>query len=472
MVVALDVSASREQRQKLIDKYGVTGPRYTSYPTALSFDETVGEEEFKKAAQASNDELIPAPLSLYLHIPFCKTLCYYCGCHKKVTRNPQIVKDYLKALYAEIQLKGRLFDRDRTVNQLHLGGGTPTFLDAVQRAELITHLVRNFRLSCDADRDYSIEVDPRTLSPGELGPLAALGFNRISFGVQDLNPQVQKAVNREHSLQELCRLVLSSRDAGIEGVSIDLIYGLPFQTPESFRDTLDKILELGPDTLSVFNYAHLPNMFPAQRLIREEDLPSAPQRLVMFEETIARLEQAGYEYVGMDHFAMPDSHLQKARAEGTMYRCFQGYSSHRGADLIGFGVSAISQIADGYYQQTKDIRGYMNTVNAGRLPVTKGYLLTDDDRRRRAVIQALMCYGLIDKRVWQSEFEVKFDNYFEAELSNIRELENDGLIRNEPGRVQVTSSGKLFLRNIARCFDAVSPSLTNQGVKPSYSKTI
>ena len=465
-------SSLSADRHRLIQKYGVTGPRYTSYPTALSFDDSVGADAYRVAAKQSNDDLIPAPLSLYLHIPFCRSLCYYCGCHKKVTRNAEMVKRYLAALCMEIELKAALFDSDRVVHQLHLGGGTPTFLDAEQRKVLLDKLTESFPMSRSPDRDFAIEIDPRTVSPSDIKQLASLGFNRVSFGVQDLDPKVQHAVNRVYDYDDLRRIVMESRDAGLESICIDLIYGLPHQNLASFRNTLEQIVALGPDTLSVFNYAHLPNMFPAQRLIRAEDLPSASERLEMFEQTVAFLSDQGYDYIGMDHFALPNSHLHRARDEATLYRCFQGYSSHRGADLLGFGVSAISQIGPGYYQQTKDIRGYINRLLNGEIPVDKGYVMDSDDRRRRAVIQSLMCYGKVDKPTWESDFSLEFDDYFASELENLKDLEADGLLSTEPDRIRVSDEGKLFLRNIARGFDVKSGQLPKASAGRGFSRTI
>ena len=437
----------------LIAKYGVTGPRYTSYPSALNFADEVSDAAFAEAVRVSNDELIPAPLSLYVHIPFCRTLCYYCGCHKKVTRNPAVVSGYLETLQREAERKGALFDRDREVLQLHLGGGTPTFLNAVQRAGLMGALARGFSLTDSHDRDYGIEIDPRTILAQELGQLAALGFNRVSFGVQDTNPAVQSAVNRVHPLEDLELLVVNARRYGFRTVSFDLIYGLPEQTPASFAETLDTVCALGPDSLSVFSYAHLPNLFPAQRLLNDRALPDAPTRMAMFTGTVDRLQACGYEYIGMDHFARPGSHLARARERHDLHRCFQGYASGRSLDTVALGTSAISQIGDGYYQNEKDLRRYASAISGDGLAIQRGYERTETDCRIAAVIDELMCYGSIDKRAWSRTFQAEFDDYFRHELTALAELDNDGLVANGSGRVEVTPQGRLFLRNIARCFD-------------------
>ncbi|MEL7536741.1 MAG: oxygen-independent coproporphyrinogen III oxidase [Pseudomonadota bacterium] len=451
----------------LIEKYGVNGPRYTSYPSALNFSEAVADDAFDRAVRTSNDELIPAPLSLYVHIPFCRTLCYYCGCHKKVTRNPGVVSGYLTALNREIERKGAMFDRDREVKQLHFGGGTPTFLNAVQRAGLMSSLARDFTLIDHADRDYGIEIDPRSVHPHELGQIASLGFNRVSFGVQDTNPAVQEAVNRVHSLEELELLVLNARRFGFKTVSFDLIYGLPRQTPASFMATLKTVTALNPDSLSVFSYAHLPALFPAQRLLSDRELPDAASRLAMFAETIAELQSAGYEYIGMDHFALPSSHLARARDRHDMHRCFQGYASGRHLDTLGLGVSAISRIGDGYYQNQKDLRAYAAAMDGNRLAIHRGYELSDGDCRVAAVIDELMCYGSLDKDAWSRTFQADFDRYFAHELLALNTLADDELVNVHEHRIDVTAQGRLFLRSIAACFD--------RQVRPegsSYSSTV
>lgn len=437
----------------LIDKYGVTGPRYTSYPTALAFDESFNDRHFIAATANSNEDLIPAPLSLYVHIPFCRSLCYYCGCHKKVTRNVEFVNRYLQSLQLEIRDKGRLFDDDRRVMQLHLGGGTPTYLSPIQRAQLMARLRTSFNLIDDEVRDYSIEIDPRTIDVDALGELAELGFNRVSFGVQDFDPAVQQAINRVQSRHEVERLIRSARQHDFDSVSVDLIYGLPMQTTASFKRTVEQILELRPDTLSVFNYAHLPKMFPAQRLIDGRDLPSAEARVEIFRDTVEALQAAGYLYIGMDHFALPDSHLARAQEKNSLHRCFQGYSSHADCDSVGFGASAISQIGDYYFQNEKRIRHYSDQIDGGGLAIARGYKRDSDDRRVAAVIQSIMCDAGIDKTRWERRFMTSFDDYFAKALGELGDMAKDGLVTLLPDSIRISETGTVFLRTIARCFD-------------------
>ncbi|MEM1263853.1 MAG: oxygen-independent coproporphyrinogen III oxidase [Pseudomonadota bacterium] len=437
----------------LIRKYGVAGSRYTSYPSALNFNDGVGNAAFEETVQTSNDELIPAPLSLYVHIPFCRSLCYYCGCNKRVTRNPAVVSGYLAVLATEIARKGVLFDTDRPVEQLHFGGGTPTYLDAMQRAGVMNALARHFDLSSGPSRDFSIEVDPRTVLAQELSQLAALGFNRVSFGVQDTNPGVQRAINRTHSVADLAILVAAARRYGLKTVSFDLIYGLPEQTPDSFEETLASVVALDPDSLSVFSYAHLPHLFPAQKMLAKQDLPDADSRLTMFATAIDFLQAEGYEYIGMDHFARPGSHLAKARDTHDLHRCFQGYASGGRCDTLGLGVSAISRIGDAYFQNDKDLRGYATAIEQGKYAVARGYQLTAEDRRIATVINELMCYGSIDTDAWNRTYEGYFQAFFADELQALEALSADGLVVVDGQRISVTATGRLFLRNIARCFD-------------------
>ncbi|MEM7611536.1 MAG: oxygen-independent coproporphyrinogen III oxidase [Pseudomonadota bacterium] len=437
----------------LIERYGITGPRFTSYPTALSFDEAVGETQFLEAIARSNDALIPAPLALYLHIPFCRSLCYYCGCHKKVTRNLSVVQQYLTAMHKEIALKGELFDSDRVVNQLHFGGGTPTYLNAGQRKALIECLNKHFDLSSADERDFSIEIDPRTMTPAEMHGLAKLGFNRVSFGIQDFDPAVQKAVNREQRYSEVEALVRAARDAGFQSVSVDLIYGLPNQTTASFAKTVEQVVALRPDAMSVFNYAHLPDRFPAQRLISTEDLPDAATRIQIFRDSAEQLGKAGYDYIGMDHFALPDSYLGLAKRAGKLHRCFQGYATGAGNETVGFGVSAISHVGDGYFQVRKDLPHYLTDIEHGKLAVARGYVTDRDDRRIASVIQALMCHAVCRKAHWEAEFKLPFDPFFAGEIKKLRPLVDDGLVIEDAKEISVTPLGVAFLRTIAGCFD-------------------
>lgn len=453
----------------LIGRYGLNGPRYTSYPTAVSFHEGFDALAYQEYAARSNEDFIPRPLSLYLHLPFCASLCYYCACNKKITRHARHGEDYLRWLEREIGLQGRLFDADRRVKQLHLGGGTPTFFDDAQLDRVMTWLEEAFHLDRGPDREFSIEIDPRTVDPARLESLAQLGFNRLSLGVQDLDPEVQAAVNREQDPGETVALIEASRDAGFGSVSIDLIYGLPKQTRSSFARTLDTIIDARPDRLSVYNYAHLPDLFRAQRLIREEDLPAPRERLYLLQHTIERMEAAGYVYIGMDHFALPDNELVRARSEGRLQRNFQGYSTFAECDLVGLGVSAISKVGDSYSQNRKDIRDWRRCLEAGELPVWRGVQLSREDRLRRRVIEEVMCHGRVAFEPLEEEFALDFGEHFAPELLALEALEQDGLLELGEAGLTVTPRGMLLVRAVAMVFDEA---LTQTRRHASFSRVI
>jgi len=438
---------------ELVKRYDVPGPRYTSYPTAAQFHEGFDAELYRRHVQFSNDNLIPSPLSIYAHLPFCHTLCYYCGCNKKVTRHARQGITYLEALYQEIALQGNLFDDDRKVIQLHLGGGTPTFFDDIQLERLMATLRYHFNLASTDEREFSIEIDPRTVDADRLQQLAGLGFNRVSLGIQDLDPLVQQAVNRIQDAALALGQVELARKSGFKSVSIDLIYGLPLQTLATFRQTLDAVLEVRPDRLAVYNYAHLPNLFRAQRLIRESQLPTAPDRLLLMEMTIHKLTEAGYVYIGMDHFALPDDELATAQKAGNLHRNFQGYSTRSECDLVGLGVSAIGHIGDSYSQNLKDIAGWQRQAEAQSLPIWRGVTLSTEDSLRRRVIESIMCHGQVDHAAIEAEFGVDFCDFFVAELHQLEQLEADGLVELDEAQLNVTPSGRLLLRSIAMVFD-------------------
>ena len=453
----------------LIQRYGLNGPRYTSYPTAVSFHEGYDEMAYRQHAVQTNEDFIPRPLSLYVHLPFCHSLCYYCGCNKKITRHSRHGEDYLYWLDREVALQGPLFDQDREVLQLHFGGGTPTFFDDDQLERLLGWLRRDFSLSESDDREFSIEIDPRTVDPARLDRLADLGLNRLSLGVQDLDPEVQAAVNRVQGAEETLRLIEASREAGFGSVSIDLIYGLPKQTLESFSRTLDTIIEAGPDRLSVYNYAHLPDLFRSQRLIREADLPEPAVRLQLLQCTIERLAAAGYVYIGMDHFALPDNELVKARDSGQLQRNFQGYSTFADCDLVGLGVSAIGKVGDSYSQNRKDIRAWRRSLQAGALPVWRGVQLTWEDRLRRHIIEQIMCHGALDFEAIGEAFDIEFSEHFAPEIEALAVLDRDGLIALDEEGFEVTPGGMLLVRAIAMVFDEA---LQKAQATPKFSKVI
>jgi len=438
---------------ELIKRYDIAGPRYTSYPTAVQFMEGFDAEAYRRYTTASNNELIPKPLSLYVHLPFCHSLCYYCGCMKKVTRHAEQADRYLDLLNREVEMQGSLFDHDREVVQLHFGGGTPTYHDDAQLRGLMSVLGRHFSLSEEDSREFSIEVDPRTVTLDRLAQLADLGFNRISLGVQDIDPRVQKAVNRIQDPQATLEMVEGSRKLGFNSVSIDLIYGLPLQTVESFSRTIDTVVAARPNRLAVYNYAHLPHIFRAQRMIDAKDIPSPETKLKLMELTIRRLTELGYVYIGMDHFALPDDELTIAQREGGLQRNFQGYSTRRECDLVGLGVSAIGKVGDCYAQNLKDIPTWQSVVADGKLPIWRGISLTTEDRLRRSVIESIMCHGEVKFEHFEANFAIDFHDHFAFELSRLEQLAEDGLIDMGNDEFTATPEGRLLLRAIAMVFD-------------------
>jgi len=436
---------------ELIRRYDSRGPRYTSYPTALQFDDQLTEDDYRRNALASNESGVP--LSLYVHIPFCHTLCYYCGCNKIVTHNQDRVQKYMNNLYREIEMQAKLFSKKRKIEQLHFGGGTPTYLDEVQLRELMQKLGDAFNFDDSDERQFSIEVDPRTVDSDGIRLLTELGFNRLSLGVQDFDPQVQKAVNRIQSIEEVETLVYAARESGFKSISFDLIYGLPHQSVESFDTTLDAVIAIRPDRFAVYNYAHLPERFKGQRMINAEDIPAPETKLEILEKTIERLTSAGYVYIGMDHFALPEDELVQARKEGTLQRNFQGYSTHRYCDLISLGVSSISSIGNVYAQNSVTTMEYETLLEDGHLPIRKGIAVDDDDLLRAQVIQALMCYDKLRFDDFDAVAHIDFRSYFADELAQLAPLASDGLIEVDDDSISIQPKGRLLLRNIAMKFD-------------------
>ncbi|MDH4259639.1 MAG: oxygen-independent coproporphyrinogen III oxidase [Gammaproteobacteria bacterium] len=438
----------------IVRRYDVPGPRYTSYPTALQFSETIGEADYLKATRASNDDPIPRPLSIYVHVPFCTSPCFYCGCTRVITRDRTAGARYLSRLQREIELQARLFDRDRTVDQLHFGGGTPTFLSDAELAELMRLMRHSFSLRDDRLREFSIEVDPRTVDDARLAAIAAEGFNRISLGVQDFDPEVQKAVNRIQPREDVLAVMTAARRHGFQSISVDLIYGLPKQTEDGFAHTLDQVIAARPDRVAAYSYAHLPKTFKGQTQIKSEDLCPPEVKLALLGITIDKLTAAGYIYIGMDHFALPDDELSIALADGSLQRNFQGYSTRAGLDLVGLGMSAIGQVCDLYIQNERLLDDWAAALDRGRLPIWRGYRLTPEDRIRRAAIRALMCRGELDLHKFGERYNVDFSSHFAAELAKLEPLEKDGLLEVGAGRLTVTPLGRLLVRAIAMQFDA------------------
>ncbi len=438
---------------ELLTRFDVPGPRYTSYPTADRFVEAFGEDDYVLALQQRRQLSGGAslPLSLYVHIPFCESLCYYCACNKIITKHPERAEEYLRYLYREVELHTSHCGTGQIVSQLHLGGGTPTFLSDEGLRNLMDMLRRNFTLAPGGE--YSIEVDPRTVDAGRLAFLAELGFNRLSFGVQDFDLQVQQAVHRIQPTEQVFALVAAARQLGFESINVDLIYGLPRQTPESFDRTLAQVAELRPDRIALYAYAHLPERFKPQRRIVSADLPGASAKVSMLARSLDSFSQAGYVYVGMDHFALPEDALAVAKRQGRLHRNFQGYSTQPDCDLIALGVSAIGRVGATYSQNAKNLDEYYDMLDQGRLPIVRGLALTRDDLVRRAVIMALMCQGEVLFDSLEQSWLIEFDSYFSVELEKLREMETQGLVHLNNDSVTVTPMGWYFVRGIAMVFD-------------------
>jgi oxygen-independent coproporphyrinogen-3 oxidase len=451
----------------LISRYDQSGPRYTSYPTAVQFHDGFGPEEYRAAAKASNAS--GRPLSLYFHIPFCDTVCFYCACNKIATKDRSRSQPYLDRVYREMEMQGELFDKSRPVEQLHWGGGTPTFISAEQMRELMVVTGRHFKLLDDDTGEYSIEIDPREVTDENIGLLRDIGFNRMSLGLQDLDPNVQKAVNRIQTAEETFGALEAARREGFRSVSMDLIYGLPLQTPQSFIATLDRVIEAEPDRLSVFNYAHLPEIFKPQRRINELELPSADQKLEILHQVGERLADAGYVYIGMDHFARPDDELAVAQRDGELYRNFQGYSTHAHCDLVALGVTSIGMVGNTYAQNMRTLDEYYARIDAGELAVFRGIELNRDDELRRAVITQLICNFALDMEKIDSAWDIRFEDYFADELKRLMQMSVDGLISIGDRRIDVLPAGRLLIRNICMVFDRY---LGAEGQTTRFSKVI
>lgn len=445
---------------ELIRRHDGNGPRYTSYPTAMQFTPAHDAAEHAAAAQRSA-AAIGAPLSLYVHVPFCESPCFYCGCNRIITRDHTLGDTYVERLIREAALQAALLPGRPSVEQLHFGGGTPTFLSIAQLQRLLDGLDAHLQLARDASREYSIEIDPRSITPARLAELARLGFNRASFGIQDFDAAVQDAVNRRQAYAEVAALIEAARAAGFESLSADLIYGLPKQTLAGFARTLDQVIALRPDRISTYAYAHVPERFKAQRQIRIDELPDGETRLALLNLSIERLLAAGYQYIGMDHFALPQDELARALRDGSLHRNFQGYATRAGLDLIGLGVSAISSIGDSYGQNARSLADWNAAIDAGRLAIDRGLLLTAEDRLRRDVIAALMCEGRLRFADIEAVHEIDFRRHFVAELARFDAMAADGLVVIDHSGITVTPTGRYLLRAIAMPFDAyLSPAAT------------
>jgi oxygen-independent coproporphyrinogen-3 oxidase len=435
----------------LIRKYDVSGPRYTSYPTADRFVEAFGEASYRQALGGRGVGGFAQPLSLYVHVPFCTDVCFYCGCNKKVTRDRSQGLRYLDYLACEMRLVGAALHGEKRLAQMHWGGGTPTFLGQDNMARLVDLVDRHFQRGPDCE--CSIEVDPRDAAPGTMAFLASLGFNRVSLGVQDFDPAVQQAIHRVQPAELTERAMREAKQAGFRSINVDLIYGLPRQTLDSFSATLDRIIDLDPDRIALYGYAHLPQKFKPQRRIDEAELPSAETRLQILTLAIGRLTRAGYLYIGMDHFAKPADDLAVAQRQGRLHRNFQGYSTLPDCDMIGLGASSIGRIGAAYSQNHRELRDYEAALDAQRLPVARGLALTRDDLVRHAVIQALICQFRLSVQSIENSYLIEFGDYFARELEELRALEEEGLLVLGADGIEVTARGRPLVRVICMAFD-------------------
>jgi oxygen-independent coproporphyrinogen-3 oxidase len=438
---------------ELVGKYDRPGPRYTSYPTATQFTPEFSEQSFCEHIRRSNAEPIPRHLSLYVHVPYCFSPCFYCGCNRVITRDLTKGHRYVERLVREIAAVGSLFDRDREVVQLHFGGGTPNFLRPHQLGEIVESIGNHFHISAAQDRDFSIEIDPRFIGDQDIAAYAALGFNRASLGVQDFDRDVQEAVNRVQSVEQTLAVIDACRANGFRSINVDLIYGLPKQTLAGFERTLETVLAARPDRLAIYSYAHLPEMFKAQNQIDADALPSPTLKLALLQLAIDKLAGAGYEYIGMDHFSLPTDALAKAQRDSTLQRNFMGYTTHANNDLVGLGVSAISSIGDCFSQNVRDLPTWEARLDHGDLPVWRGCELGFDDLLRADLIRELMCFGRIDIAALERRYEIDFATYFAADLQRLRQAMDDGLVSMDAKSISATSRGRLLLRIIAMCFD-------------------
>lgn len=454
------ISDSIRWDTQLIKRYDIAGPRYTSYPTAVQFNNNISSFDLIKALRESRES--KRPLSFYIHVPFCANVCYYCGCNKIVTKDRGYSAPYVERLIQEIKLISQYLSPTQVIEQVHFGGGTPTFLTTEQIGHVLDALRSYFPLADNFSGDFSIEIDPREADWAVMGLLREQGFNRISLGVQDFDLEVQRAVNRLQSFEQTQAIIEAAHTLQFKSINIDLIYGLPKQTPSKFAETVKAVIGLQPDRLSVFNYAHLPERFKPQRRISLDDLPSPAEKLQILQETIMQLTEAGYCYIGMDHFALYDDELAYAQEEGSLHRNFQGYTTHGYCDLIGLGVSSISQIGDLYCQNTTDLNVYQECIDSGQLATKRGLICNQDDRIRRAVIQQLICHFYLDFSVVEKAYHIVFKDYFSDVFPQLELMAKDGLIIMEDHAIAVQSTGRLLIRSICMLFDNYLTEQTTQ----------
>jgi oxygen-independent coproporphyrinogen III oxidase len=463
----MKMQGSQLSQLELLQKYSRPGPRYTSYPTAPVFNTDFSTQDYLSEIKRTNADPAAPPLSLYFHIPFCDTLCYFCGCNMMITRDREKINKYLKYIIREMEMVSKLIRDDRKVVQIAWGGGTPTYLSPDEIRELSDATRRLFDF--DENIEAGVEFDPRGMTKEHVEALKDGGFNRVSMGVQDFNPKVEEAVNRFQSEEETRQVIDWAHECGFESVNLDLIYGLPHQTLESFEDSLDRVIAIDPDRFAVFNYAHVPWMKKHMSLIHEEDLPSPETKLRIHLRTIEKLAEAGYAFIGMDHFAKPDNELAIAQRNKTLYRNFQGYTTHAGTDLYGFGITSIGQFDRMYQQNVKTLNEYYPRIDAGEPATHVGYMLSDDDLLRRDIIMTLMCDFELDKRKIEAKYGIEFESYFDGYADVLQELVDDACVENTNDKILVSDIGKLVIRNISMAFDAY---LAKQMTKPLFSKTV
>jgi len=451
---------------EMVRKYDRPGPRYTSYPTAPQFDTSFGAEQFEALVRETNRDAAGKPLSLYFHLPFCESVCYFCGCNVTFTKDRSRSDEYVDLVIAEMDRLVPVIAKGRRMVQLHWGGGTPTFMPAATLERLWKAIAERFEI--DPKAEIGVEIDPRETSPEHLQMLAAAGFNRLSMGVQDFRDDVQKAVHRIQPEELTRETIETARKLGFTSINVDLMYGLPHQTPASFSDTVDRLIAMSPDRIACFNFAYLPEMIKHQRAIPKNALPSPEAKLEILEMAVGRLTEAGYGFIGMDHFARPEDELFRAIEDRTLYRNFQGYSTHAEADLYAFGISSIAQIGDCYAQNRKQLEEYRREVRAGRLATWRGVKLTADDLLRRDLITRMMCHFVVIKSEIEEAHGIDFDETFADELADLAPLEEDGLLERHPDRIQILPAGRLLIRNVAMVFDAY----LRAGSKHKFSRTI
>lgn len=459
----------REVTADLLARHDRPGPRYTSYPTAVEFHEGVGTDDYIERLAAA-DRLGDAPLSLYMHLPFCEQRCLFCGCHVIITKHRDVAEPYLELVKREVELLAERLPNRRRFAQLHLGGGTPTYFSPAQLTDLLGHTLQHFRPAPGAE--LALEADPRVTTTDHIDALAELGFNRISFGVQDLTPEVQVSINRVQSLEQTAELVAHARRRGFRGINVDLIYGLPLQTPESFERTVDSVIGLGVDRAAVYSFAFVPWVRGHQKKIEEDQLPDARTKIALFAIARERFLRAGYEPIGMDHFARPDDELARAKHDGRLRRNFQGYAVIPGDDVLGIGISAIGDVRGAYVQNEKKLSTYEERIRAGELPVMRGVARSADDEVRRAVIHELMCNFRVDTADISRRFELDFASYFADDLALLADREREGLVSLGHGRIEATPVGELFVRNLAMCFDRYQREKHDAESRPVFSRTV